>query len=103
VRRTEARCAYCHDDAPSVSCRLCGALFHEDCREELGRCTTLGCRIRIEPAPRRSSFRLGTALAIMAFFAVATTAGVLAFRAHLQRIYEERSNAIDMHVCTHII
>ena len=43
-KRSPPRCAYCHEAlAAAVSCRLCRAALHEDCRAELGRCPTLGC------------------------------------------------------------
>jgi hypothetical protein len=45
-RSTPQRCAICHDDARAsalVPCERCGSAAHEDCRRELGRCSSLGC------------------------------------------------------------
>jgi predicted DCC family thiol-disulfide oxidoreductase YuxK len=41
-----ARCGYCHGDAAAdgKSCPRCRGVLHADCRDELGRCATLGCR-----------------------------------------------------------
>ncbi|MCO5169252.1 MAG: hypothetical protein M9894_23150 [Planctomycetes bacterium] len=47
VARTspDQRCGYCHGGAGDLrACSECGALCHPDCREELRRCTTIGCR-----------------------------------------------------------
>jgi hypothetical protein len=39
------RCAYCHEGLnDGTSCVACHAVFHADCRAELGRCPTLGCK-----------------------------------------------------------
>jgi hypothetical protein len=35
-------CVVCRDDGPAVAC-ACGAVYHDDCRWELGRCATNGC------------------------------------------------------------
>ena len=43
----ELRCAYCHGSADgAVSCASCGTLTHPGCREEAGRCITIGCIVR---------------------------------------------------------
>ncbi len=42
-----ARCTYCHDDAGAAdarTCPECRAILHSECRDELGRCSTLGCK-----------------------------------------------------------
>ncbi len=47
VERTSPnrRCGYCHGGAGALdTCQECAALTHADCRTELGRCPTLGCR-----------------------------------------------------------
>jgi len=40
-----ARCGYCHDQAraDAEACPRCGTLLHKDCKDELGRCPTIGC------------------------------------------------------------
>ncbi len=62
--RSALRCSYCHGEARGLleGCEGCAALFHADCRLELGRCATLGCQApsvqsplpsRGAPAPAR--------------------------------------------------
>jgi hypothetical protein len=45
-RAPRTRCAYCHEEtaADASSCPHCRGILHETCRDELGRCATLGCR-----------------------------------------------------------
>src|SRR5206468_850593 len=40
------RCALCHADLeePSLTCPSCKTVLHSDCRAELARCPTLGCK-----------------------------------------------------------
>ena len=43
-RRSELRCAYCHEAAPSArACPSCGVVLHAECARSLARCPTLGC------------------------------------------------------------
>jgi hypothetical protein len=44
-RSPDARCAYCHDALRGAvaTCARCHTVCHDDCREQLGRCPTLGC------------------------------------------------------------
>jgi predicted DCC family thiol-disulfide oxidoreductase YuxK len=46
ARRGELRCGYCHDGVreDARTCPGCRSVLHEECRDELGRCPTLGCR-----------------------------------------------------------
>lgn len=47
-------CAFCRDDvAPGegAECPRCAAVLHPACREELGRCPTLGCGEAAEAPP----------------------------------------------------
>jgi predicted DCC family thiol-disulfide oxidoreductase YuxK len=39
------RCGYCHADADGTAetCPRCRSILHSDCRDELGRCPTIGC------------------------------------------------------------
>lgn len=41
----EQTCVYCRDASAEAltPCPGCGATFHDACREELGRCSTIGC------------------------------------------------------------
>src|SRR5947207_2390067 len=46
-RRSEERCVICHGalrDQP-VTCPACHATTHADCRAEVDRCPTLGCKV----------------------------------------------------------
>ncbi|HBP20849.1 MAG TPA: hypothetical protein DEA08_24050 [Planctomycetes bacterium] len=59
--RAAQTCAYCRDDLDSdepTECPTCGAGYHPECAEELGRCATLHCLGLGEPAPRRAKVRL---------------------------------------------
>lgn len=59
--RTNAlRCAACHDDlgGSTITCDVCGTALHAECRFELRRCPSLGCRGRL-PAPRARLVRPG--------------------------------------------
>jgi hypothetical protein len=44
--QTPGRCAFCHDDldGATATCPSCKTVLHQDCREHLGLCPTLGCR-----------------------------------------------------------
>ncbi|MEZ0228217.1 MAG: hypothetical protein ACAI25_06305 [Planctomycetota bacterium] len=45
------RCSVCHDRRGLLTaCQRCWTRFHDDCRNDLGRCPTLGCRA-IGPRP----------------------------------------------------
>ncbi len=47
-------CAYCRDDVPAgegTECPRCATALHPACREELGRCPTLGCEEAAEAPP----------------------------------------------------
>lgn len=45
------RCGYCRDRVGrGVRCGSCGAVYHADCRRQLGRCGTLGCAPAAPPA-----------------------------------------------------
>ncbi len=49
VERTHqaGRCGYCHESlATGSTCGSCGAVLHDECLTELGRCPTLGCECR---------------------------------------------------------
>ncbi len=52
----QTTCVWCHASAPpaeAISCAGCGALYHAACRDEAGRCGTIGCGARFAPvAPR---------------------------------------------------
>jgi hypothetical protein len=54
-RTSQLRCAYCHEtDRGELEVCECGSTLHRECREALGRCTTLGCQVR--RAPTREAF-----------------------------------------------
>lgn len=51
----QTTCVWCHADATSeeaVPCVGCGALYHAACRDEAGRCGTLGCPLPFPQAER---------------------------------------------------
>lgn len=58
ARSAPQRCGYCHDGGELVTCPAgCGVSLHADCRTELGRCTTLGCRaVAVSPPATNSAF-----------------------------------------------
>ncbi len=56
------RCAVCHDRAGGLTaCQRCQSRFHEECRRDIGRCPTLGCRA-VGPRPLPWSRPRGRAL-----------------------------------------
>lgn len=47
VAWADRTCPYCRDDlseGPRVACEHCDTAHHGECWEELGRCTTIGCK-----------------------------------------------------------
>ncbi len=55
TRASLLRCAYCHEtDRGELEICECGSAMHRECRELLGRCTTLGCKTA--RAPSRDGF-----------------------------------------------
>jgi hypothetical protein len=74
--RAVLRCVCCHDDLRGESwvCPGCGTTTHSDCRDELGRCPSLGCStLRVAlPRPRtrgskRRWLRLWPVFVLVAF------------------------------------
>jgi hypothetical protein len=94
-RSSSTRCCFCHGDLEALTtyrCPGCRATFHEDCRSELARCTTIGC---VSPARAWSPsvepdalalirIRLGLLVNALFLFAVvvACLAGIYALSAN---------------------
>lgn len=60
-RKSEASCVYCREgfdpSDPGIRCHGCATALHQECRDELSRCPTLGCGGRWsdrEPRPTRA-------------------------------------------------
>lgn len=56
----QTTCVWCHAGATAeeaVPCVGCGALYHSACRDEAGRCGTLGCALPFAPAEARRAPR----------------------------------------------
>ena len=49
-------CSYCHSDVEKkFECKICKAVFHEDCYEENGGCSILGCEASVDEEIKKNS------------------------------------------------
>ena len=49
-------CSYCHSDVEKkFECKVCKAVFHEECYEENGGCSILGCEASVDEEVKKNS------------------------------------------------